>query len=55
MDFKVLLHFVVFWIFSAPLALFAQHEEIVSRLYTMKDGLPEQGINRVIQDSSGFI
>ncbi len=55
MDFKVTFRFVVSWICCAPIHLFAQQEEPVSRLYTMKDGLPEQGINCVIQDSRGFI
>ena len=55
MDFKVTSRFVVFWICCAPFNLFAQHEEIVSRHYSMMDGLPEEGINAVIQDSSGFI
>ena len=55
MDFKVTSRFVVFWICCASIHLFAQQKELVSRLYTMKDGLPEQLINDVMQDSHGFI
>ena len=55
MDFKVISRFVVFWICCAPIHLFAQQKELVSRMYTMKDGLPDQLVNSVIQDSHGFI
>ena len=55
MDFKVTSRFVVFWICCAPLMFFAQHDETIPRLYSMKDGLPDEGINAVIRDSSGFI
>ncbi len=55
MDFKVTSRFVVFWICCASIHLFAQQKELVSRLYTMKDGLPDQLVNDVMQDSHGFI
>ena len=55
MDFKVISRFVVFWICCAQFSLFAQQEEIVSRHYSIKDGLPEERVNDIIQDSQGFI
>ena len=55
MDFKVISRFVVFWICCASIHIFAQQKELVSRLYTMKDGLPDQLVNDVMQDSQGFI
>lgn len=55
MNLKFTFHFVVYWIFCGTFHLHAQQEELVSRFYTMKDGLPDQGVNCVMQDSHGFI
>ena len=55
MDFKVTSRFVVFWIFCAPFAVFAQHKEIVSRHYSMMDGLSHDAAICLLQDSKGFL
>ena len=56
MTFKVTSLFVVFWMCGTScLPLFAQQEDMTIRHYSMKDGLPDEGVNAVIQDSQGFI
>ena len=55
MNFKLTFHCVLYWMFFGALNLHAQQKELVSRFYTMMDGLPDQGVNCVIQDSHGFI
>ena len=56
MDFKIISRIAVLCFCCGSIShLFAQQKEIVSRLYTMNDGLPEDGISCVIQDSQGFI
>ena len=52
---KACLFLAFFWFCCAPFLLFAQHEESLSRIYSMKDGLPDEGVNCVMQDSRGFI
>src|SRR6186713_2927399 len=55
MDFKVIPRFVVFWICCAPFTLLAQHEELISRHYSMKEGLSHDAAICLLQDSKGFL
>ncbi len=52
---KACLFLAFFWMCCAPFIIIAQQEESVSRIYSMKDGLPDEGVNCVMQDSRGFI
>ena len=52
---KVCVLFAAFWMCCAVQTDLAAQTEFISRQYTMKDGLPSDGVNCVMQDSRGFI
>ena len=55
MDFKVALYCVVFWISCCGFQLLAQHEQVISRYYSMKDGLSHDAVLCLVQDNKGFL